>query len=424
MPALRAGGRQAPDRRAAGLDQVRRGPRPRPARGRRARRPRRQGSSPSCARRGPDRQRGHADRVAPRARRCWSPTPRSTKRSVCSRRHSGTQRRESRRGDRRGASQQATASTPRREAARAARGRQPGAARRAAGRRRRRCHPGHGVAATSTTSAPSRCGSSGGEAVYAIPELPKDQRAPDDHLRRVFGDWVVEVAASANLVVLRTPPGSAHVVGSALDRAGSAGVLGTVAGDDTLIVVVAEARRRRDVADAPARPRRPGMTARTIRRSRTEKHERGEASGAGLQRRPRHVGGRPLDDRGARRRGRSRCAVDVGQAGDDWDVVHEPGPRRRRDRGRRRRRSRGVRRGLRGAGAQGQRAVRGPLPAGVGAVPAGDREAPRRGGPRARRRRGRPRLHRQGQRPGPLRGLDPGARARPRGDRPGARAGG
>ncbi len=78
------------------------------------------------------------------------------------------------------------------------------------------------------------------ESVYAIPELPKDQRAPDDHLRRVFGDWVVEVEASANLVVLRTPPGSAHVVGSALDRARLAGVLGTVAGDDTLIVVAAE----------------------------------------------------------------------------------------------------------------------------------------------------------------------------------------
>jgi transcriptional regulator of arginine metabolism len=80
----------------------------------------------------------------------------------------------------------------------------------------------------------------GGEAVYAIPELPVDQRAPEDHLRRVFGDWVVEVAHSGNLVVLRTPPGSAHVVGSALDRAGMAEVLGTVAGDDTLIVVVTE----------------------------------------------------------------------------------------------------------------------------------------------------------------------------------------
>jgi transcriptional regulator of arginine metabolism len=81
----------------------------------------------------------------------------------------------------------------------------------------------------------------GGETVYAIPELPAEQRAPEEHLRRVFGDWVVEVAHSANLVVLRTPPGSAHVVGSALDRSNLPDVLGTVAGDDTLIVVAAEA---------------------------------------------------------------------------------------------------------------------------------------------------------------------------------------
>ncbi len=80
----------------------------------------------------------------------------------------------------------------------------------------------------------------GGDTVYAIPELPAEQRAPEDHLRRVFGDWVVEVNHSGNLVVLRTPPGSAHVVGSALDRAGLPQVVGTVAGDDTLIVVVTE----------------------------------------------------------------------------------------------------------------------------------------------------------------------------------------
>ncbi|MGH9086233.1 MAG: arginine repressor [Acidimicrobiales bacterium] len=95
----------------------------------------------------------------------------------------------------------------------------------------------------------------GGDTVYAIPELPAEQRAPEDHLRRVFGDWVVEVAHSGNLVVLRTPPGSAHVVGSALDRSGLTEVLGTVAGDDTLIVVVTEeaggaevARRLADLA--------------------------------------------------------------------------------------------------------------------------------------------------------------------------------
>ena len=80
----------------------------------------------------------------------------------------------------------------------------------------------------------------GGESVYAIPEDPKERIAPEDHLRRVFGDWVVEVGHSANLVVLRTPPGSAHVVASALDRAGLDDIVGTVAGDDTLLVVASE----------------------------------------------------------------------------------------------------------------------------------------------------------------------------------------
>lgn len=81
---------------------------------------------------------------------------------------------------------------------------------------------------------------SGGEAAYAIPELPTEKHAPEDHLRRVLGDWVVEVNHSQNLVVLRTPPGSAHVVGSALDRSNLDGLLGTVAGDDTLFCVAAE----------------------------------------------------------------------------------------------------------------------------------------------------------------------------------------
>jgi transcriptional regulator of arginine metabolism len=88
-----------------------------------------------------------------------------------------------------------------------------------------------------------------GETVYAIPELPKDQRAPEDHLRRTLGDWVVEVASSGNLVVLRTPPGTANVVGSALDRSGMPEVIGTVAGDDTLFVVVAEGLTGAQVAD-------------------------------------------------------------------------------------------------------------------------------------------------------------------------------
>ena len=80
----------------------------------------------------------------------------------------------------------------------------------------------------------------GGAMAYAIPEHAKERAAPDDHLRRVMGEFVVEVSHSANVVVLRTPPGSAHVVASALDRSGLPDVLGTVAGDDTIILVCAE----------------------------------------------------------------------------------------------------------------------------------------------------------------------------------------
>jgi transcriptional regulator of arginine metabolism len=80
----------------------------------------------------------------------------------------------------------------------------------------------------------------GGDTAYALPELPSQQVAPEDHLRRVLGEWVVEADHSANLVVLRTPPGSAHVVGSALDRSGFVGMIGTVAGDDTVLVVASE----------------------------------------------------------------------------------------------------------------------------------------------------------------------------------------
>jgi transcriptional regulator of arginine metabolism len=89
----------------------------------------------------------------------------------------------------------------------------------------------------------------GGDTAYALPELPSHQVAPEDHLRRVLGEWVVEADYSYNLVVLRTPPGSAHVVGSALDRSGFPGVIGTVAGDDTVLVVASEASGGAAVAD-------------------------------------------------------------------------------------------------------------------------------------------------------------------------------
>ena len=74
-----------------------------------------------------------------------------------------------------------------------------------------------------------------GGLVYAAD--PDTAPLAEDRLRRVLADLLVSADASANIAVIRTPPGGAHLLGSALDRAGLTGVLGTVAGDDTVLVV-------------------------------------------------------------------------------------------------------------------------------------------------------------------------------------------
>ena len=89
----------------------------------------------------------------------------------------------------------------------------------------------------------------GGATVYAVPEFAPERVAPVDQLRRVMGEWVAEVTYSGNLVIVRTPPGCAHVVASALDRSGLDGLLGTVAGDDTMMCVATEERGGAGLAD-------------------------------------------------------------------------------------------------------------------------------------------------------------------------------
>jgi transcriptional regulator of arginine metabolism len=84
-----------------------------------------------------------------------------------------------------------------------------------------------------------------GALVYAVPAEGGD-RSPGatretasaiDRLARLCGDLLVSADASANLVVLRTPPGAAQFLASAFDKADLGDVLGTIAGDDTLLVI-------------------------------------------------------------------------------------------------------------------------------------------------------------------------------------------
>lgn len=59
-------------------------------------------------------------------------------------------------------------------------------------------------------------------------------------LRRLLEEFALSFTAANNILVIRTPPGAAGALGEGLDRAGLDGVAGTVAGDDTILVVARE----------------------------------------------------------------------------------------------------------------------------------------------------------------------------------------
>jgi transcriptional regulator of arginine metabolism len=71
----------------------------------------------------------------------------------------------------------------------------------------------------------------------ALPEAGPAQPDPSGRLARVAGELLVAAEASANLVVLRTPAGAAQFLASSIDHAAWPSILGTVAGDDTVLVV-------------------------------------------------------------------------------------------------------------------------------------------------------------------------------------------
>ena len=86
-------------------------------------------------------------------------------------------------------------------------------------------------------------GADGGTGVYVVPEDGSPVRGVcggTERLSRLLGDLLVSTDASANLAVLRTPPGAAHYLASAIDRAALTEVVGTIAGDDTIFVVARE----------------------------------------------------------------------------------------------------------------------------------------------------------------------------------------
>ena len=74
---------------------------------------------------------------------------------------------------------------------------------------------------------------------YGLPSAVEPTLAADK-LDRLLAEWVTDIVEANGVIVLRTPPGSANLVASALDAAGLAGVAGTIAGDDTIFIALNE----------------------------------------------------------------------------------------------------------------------------------------------------------------------------------------
>ena len=79
----------------------------------------------------------------------------------------------------------------------------------------------------------------GGTLSYALPDqLGGGNDWAAERLQRILAEWVLSIEPAGNLLVIKTPPGSAHLVGLALDQAKLDEVAGTICGDDTLFVAL------------------------------------------------------------------------------------------------------------------------------------------------------------------------------------------
>ena len=96
-----------------------------------------------------------------------------------------------------------------------------------------------------------------GELIYAVPseggfrtpQAPLGESAKEERLARLAEELLISAEASANLVVLRTPPGAAQFLASAVDQAELHAVLGTIAGDDTLLLISRDPNGGQALAD-------------------------------------------------------------------------------------------------------------------------------------------------------------------------------
>jgi transcriptional regulator of arginine metabolism len=78
----------------------------------------------------------------------------------------------------------------------------------------------------------------GGILSYALPDQLGGADWSAGRLERILAEWVLSVEPAGQLIVVRTPPGSAHLVASAIDHAALPEIAGSVSGDDTLFLAI------------------------------------------------------------------------------------------------------------------------------------------------------------------------------------------
>ncbi len=82
---------------------------------------------------------------------------------------------------------------------------------------------------------------------YELPQAPLSPQTTQRSLWHAVHTWLVSATSAQNLVVMRTPAGGAQALGLAIDRAALRGVVGTIAGDDTVLAVCNDAGRARSL---------------------------------------------------------------------------------------------------------------------------------------------------------------------------------
>ncbi|MDR4533304.1 arginine repressor [Glutamicibacter sp. PS] len=95
-----------------------------------------------------------------------------------------------------------------------------------------------------------------GQLIYAIrseggdrsPQTVLTQEVLDARLAKICQDHLVTAEASANIVVLRTPPGAANLLALSIDHSQLPSVLGCIAGDDTVMVITRDPAGGAEVA--------------------------------------------------------------------------------------------------------------------------------------------------------------------------------